>query len=383
MKLSKALLASAVALFASAAVSYADLVVNITGATAFRAAAHQAIYATLGGAGNVSYAFSRTDGTAAVNIATADRSIFVGTVAGLGTVTVRCSWSGSTAGIASVLNATTVQVPLTTTALAVGNAQLVGGVNGISGFEAVVPKYSFSDVAQAASNTPSPALNGTQVGVVPFMFLAQEGAPASFTNMTDQLFASLYGTGSTPLSLFTGNAADEGVLVLPTGRNTGSGTRVTILAETGYGFGTPVSQFQPTIAGGFVTALGNPSNNGYSSNSNVRTVLETPMSEDFGGEFLFAGYLTISDALQAITAGAAELTYNGVAYSEENVKNGSYSLWGYQWFYNADGLSADETTFLNTFVAEIPANLGTAGIPIPEMKVTRSGGDGGPIFTNL
>ncbi len=383
MKLSKTLLASAVALFAAASVSYADLVINITGATAFRAAAHTSIYAALGGAGNVSYAFSKDDGTAAVNIATADRSIFVGTVASLGTVTVRCSWSGSTAGIASVVNATTVQVPLTTTPLATGNADLEGGVNGISGFEAVVPKFSFSDVAQAASNTPTPALNGTQVGVVPFMFLAQNGAPVGFTNMTDQLMASLYSTGSTPLSMFTGSVADEGVLVLPTGRNTGSGTRVTILAETGYGFTNPVSQFQPTIVSDEVTALGIPGNNGYGSNSGVRIVLESTMSEDFEGAFLFAGYLTISDALQAIGNGSSELTYNGVAYSEENVKNGSYSLWGYQWLYNADGLTGDETTFRNTFVATIPANLGTAGIPIPEMKVTRSGGDGGAIGTNL
>jgi len=38
---------------------------------------------------------------------------------------------------------------------------------------------------------------------------------------------------------------------------------------------------------------------------------------------------------------------------------------------------------VTSFVAAIPANLGTAGIPIPDMKVTRQGGDGGPIFTNL
>lgn len=375
MNIRKSVLLGAVALFATVSSVIADVTINITGATAFRAAAHTSIIATLGGNGVVQYAYSTAAGAATANLATADRSIFVGSVEGLGTVTVRCSWSGSTAGIASVVNSTAVSVPVMSTTVS------IAGTNGIASFENVIPKFSFSDVAQAASNTPEPALNGTQVGVVPFMFLAQEGAPVGFTNMNDQLFAALYSTGAQPLSMFTGDSDDEQVEVIPTGRNTGSGTRVTILAETGYGFNTPVSQFQPTIVAGEVTALNAPGNNGYSSNSGVRTVLESTMSAALAPDYIFAGYLTISDAIQAIGNGAKELTYNGVAYSEENVKSGKYSLWGYQWLYNADGLTADETTVLGEFVAAIPANLGTAGIPIPQMRVIRSGGDGGQIFT--
>lgn len=381
MNIRKSVLLGAVALFATVSSVIADVTINITGATAFRAAAHTSIFATLGGEGNVQFAYSTAAGAAAANLASADRSIFVGQVPGItGTVTVRCSWSGSTAGIASVVNGTAVSVPVMSTTVS-GGSVATGGTNGGISFETVVPKFSFSDVAQAASNTPEPALNGTQVGVVPFMFLAQEGAPAGFTNMSDQLFAALYGTGAQPLSMFTSDSDDEQVEVLPTGRNTGSGTRVTILAETGYGFNTTVSQFQPTIVAGEVTALNAPSNNGYSSNSGVRTVLESTMSAALAPDYIFAGYLTISDAIQAIGNGAKELTYNGVAYSEENVKNGKYSLWGYQWLYNADGLDADETTFLGEFVATIPGNLGSAGIPIPQMRVIRSGGDGGQIFT--
>jgi hypothetical protein len=377
MNIRKSVLLGAAALFATVSSVIADVTINITGATAFRAAAHTSIIATLGGNGVVQYAYSTAAGAAATNLSSADRAIFVGPVAGLGTVTVRCSWSGSTAGIASVVTASPVSVPVLSTSIS------TAGVNGGISFENVVPKFSFSDVAQAASNNPTPALNGTQVGVVPFMFLAQEGAPLGITNMTDQLFAALYATGSAPLSTFTGSSADESKFVIPTGRNTGSGTRVTILAETGYGFTTPVNQFQPTITGSEVTAIGSASNNGYSSNSGVRAVLEVPMSASLTNSFLVVGYLTISDALQAITNGAKQLTYNGVPYSEENVKNGSYSLWGYQWLYSADGLTTDETTFLNAFIGLIPANLGTAGIPIPDMKVIRSGGDGGQISTLL
>ncbi len=390
MNIRKSVLVGAVAFFASVSAVFADVTINITGATAFRAAAHNSIIAALGGNGVVAYAFSTSAGgvvagaTTAAALSTADRAIFRGSIASLpalGVVTVRCSWSGSTGGIASVVTGTTVSVPLTTTTMT------TAGVNGGITFESVIPKFTFSDVAQAASNNPTPALNGTQVGVVPFMFLAQEGAPTGITNMTDQLFAALYSTGSTPLSTFTGSSADESITVVPTGRANTSGTRVTILSETGYGFGRAVNQFQPTISGGQVTVLGTTplgtyGNGGFSSNSGVRLVLEAPMSPGLSS-FLVVGYLTISDALQAVPNGAKSLTYNGVAYSEDNVKNGSYSLWGYQWFYDNGSLTSDEASFRDTFVATIPANLGTAGIPIPDMKVTRQGGDGGPVLTNL
>jgi len=382
MKLRSALLASAVALFASASLSYADLVVNITGATAFRSAANNSIIAALGGAGVTQYAYSTSTGAAATGISGADRAIFKGTMAGLGNVTVRASWSGSTGGIASVVTATPVSLMKLDTP--VSTTGINGGLTVAANFENAIAKFSFSDVAQAASNNPSPALNGTQVGVVPFMFVAQEGAPAGLTNMTDQLFAALYSTGATPLSTFTGNSADENLLVVPTGRANTSGTRVSILAETGYGFNTAVNQFMPTVVSGEVTALGSAGNGGFSSNSNVRAVLEAPMAASLASSRLVVSYLTISDAVAATTTGGAKaLTYNGVAYSENNVKNGQYSLWSYQWFYNADGLTTDETTFRDAFVALIPDNLGTAGIPIPQMKVTRSGGDGGQVLSNL
>ena len=78
--------------------------------------------------------------------------------------------------------------------------------------------------------------------------------------------------------------------------------------------------------------------------------------------------------------GAKALSYNGVTYSEDAVKNGAYSLWGYQWLYQAPSITASETTFKSVFLSTIPANLGSAAIPIPTMNVTRSGGDGGPIL---
>jgi len=83
--------------------------------------------------------------------------------------------------------------------------------------------------------------------------------------------------------------------------------------------------------------------------------------------------------------GAKALTYNGVAYSENNVKNGAYTLWGYQQFYGSVDITAAETTFFNAFVAGIQPNLDplATGIRTTEMNVTRDGGDGGIITPGI
>ena len=61
-------------------------VVNITGATAFRAAANTSIIALLGGAGTTEYTFDTTTGASA---GATNRAIYRGTVAGIpGTVIV-------------------------------------------------------------------------------------------------------------------------------------------------------------------------------------------------------------------------------------------------------------------------------------------------------
>ena len=54
------------------------------------------------------------------------------------------------------------------------------------------------------SQRPNAPLAGGPVGVVPFMFLAGEGAPAELKNMTDQLHSTLWSVGQLPISFFTG-----------------------------------------------------------------------------------------------------------------------------------------------------------------------------------
>ena len=106
---------------------------------------------------------------------------------------------------------------------------------------------------------------------------------------------------------------------------------------------------------------------------------------------MIISYLTLSDAV-AISdvngpgtgVGAKSLTYNGIPYSSDNVQNGSYTLWGYQNFYGPIGITVGEQSFFDTFVAEIPNALDPLanGITIPDMNVTRNGGDGGPVTPN-
>lgn len=361
----------------------ATRVFDITGATAFRASATTAIINLLGGV-NTKYAFTGTSGVSGTN-----RSIFKGTMAAFpgDEIIVRCSWSGSTEGIRAVADQDAATQFLN--AAEAQNATSTAGVNLTSPvFTTAIPQWSFSDVDRALSDRPNYSLNGGPVGVVPFMFLAGEGAPAGLTNMTDQLHEALWSTGQLQIATFTGDTNDA-TTVLATGRNNGSGTRATILSETRFGAFTNVVQWNATTQGtrtdafptGKLLALTNVGNSGYTSNSFVRDVL-TRRSDDItlNGDpvdALFVGYLTISDANLAIGEGAKALTYNGVAFSSENVKKGAYTLWGFQQFYRDTDATAAELTFDAAFRPNIPNALdGVNAIKLTEMSVVRGAGDG-------
>ena len=396
MKSKYAFLFSVLAIASATNASAITRVFNITGATAFRAAANSTIITMLGGSGVTKYAFTGTQGIAGTN-----RAIFEGTMPvqfPSDTIIVRCSWSGSTQGVLDLADANSIQFLDD-----VGNTLTTAGQRlGESGdptpvYENAEARWAFSDVDKLLSTRPNASLGGGPVGVVPFQFLAGESSPATITDMTDQMHKLLWSTGFGPASIMTGNAADNGKTVIATGRNNGSGTRALILAETGYGAFTSVVQYNCTFQGlrtdpfptGKLNAISAfPANGGHSSNSGVRDLL-TRSSASFtldGSpvDGFFVSYLTISDALLAAIEGARPLTYNGVAYSENAVKNGSYSLWGYQQLYRGSSPTSSENTFDTRLRALVPIELiaSSAGIPIPDMNVTRTGGDGGPIFPN-
>jgi hypothetical protein len=371
-------------------------IINLTGATAFRAASNNTLLQLLGGVGVTQYAFTGTQGLDGSN-----RAIFKGTIGSTHYI-VRTSWSGSTAGIRDLADASAIQF------LTVDNTMSTSGINlGATGqpaptFENAVARWAFSDVDKLLSTRPNAPLGGGPVGVVPFMFIMGEGG-SGMNNMTDQVHNALWSQGQLS-AVFLGG--DPDLTVLATGRNDGSGTRATILAETGYGAFTRLIQYNATFTGdrltgslGAVSEFDNEGNGGHGSNSGVRDLLTRDNSTmTFDGEevdAVFCSYLTISDALSATGyneatgewtpgdgEGAIPMTYNGVRYSEANVKNGAYTLWGYQQLYQGVSATSVENTFDAALRAAVPANMGTAGIPIPDMNVTRFGGDGGVVLPN-
>jgi hypothetical protein len=402
------LVASALLVGASLAnAANTNVVYNITGATAFRAAASNGIINLLGGAGVCEYAFS-----GATPVTSSTRSIFKGpavvtNVPNPGdtqTIIVRCSWSGSTAGLAVLdSQATTVQYLVTGTTMTTAGNYLGVSPAG-SNFELTNARFSFSDVDKNLSTVPNSGIQGAGAGVVPFMFIAGESAPASITNMTDQIHAALWSQGTVPASFITGNPADAGFTVYATGRNDGSGTRAAVLAETQYGAFTPVVQFNHGFSGDRLTGAltGTPTlyapggNGGGAGNINVRDLLTRPSNAShLGGNYAFVSYLTVSDAVAATgydqatglttlpSEGAKPMTYNGVRYSEQNVNNGSYSLWSFQQFYRAAVSTPAEDQFALDLIDAIqPVLTSATGLPVTGLNVERSGGDGGPIAPN-
>lgn len=392
MKINKFLVSAVLA--ATAALSArADVTIVLTGSTAFRAVINDAVKQILTGE-VIAY------DAAAANLNSANTAYFKGTIAsqpGLGNVTVKTAWSGSGTGVIALKansNVTVFADSVSSSATSGGAAVALSG-NTVS----ATATFALSDVRQTSTTAPaSPSLTGASVGVIPFRFLVSESITAlladgtnfPFSNITDQQIQALYSAGFAPLSYFTGNPNDAAVTVYPVGRDSGSGTRITVLAESGYGINNSVSQYQPTVSGGVITDLKSSTlgNGGYSSGGSIATVLGSTTSASLTDEgspadanAVFVGYVGLSDALTAISAGAKALTYNGGVYSADGVANGSYTLWATEQLYNKVAtLSSNESTFRTLLLSEIPNQLTSEvrGIPTSAMNVVRVS-DGGPV----
>jgi len=253
---------SAIALSTSA---YADVTVNITGATAFRSATLLAIKLKYDASANYKFAHNTGAGNLSTANPNASTVIFSGAFPGLtGTTTIRCNFTGSVEGIRAVLGVTDPTPPKYylssvlsgTPTSTVGNVSEFAGVAAtLSNTETATSDIAFSDVSIAS--TP---YNGSPIkpsspacGVIVFTMLANEGAKV--TNVTSQQFRALMSKGYQPLSTFTGIANDDPASATPSvnaryvfgsGRNDGSGTRTVYLGETGYGITNTVKQYVVT-----------------------------------------------------------------------------------------------------------------------------------------
>lgn len=421
----------ALALLGTSAIA-ADVEVRITGATAFRAGAMTALKASFDSGGSYTFAHNQTAG----GVTGADRATFKGSFPGVtGTTTVRVSWNGSVEGIRAVaLGGTFNPAFIQDAALAAPGTDAGEAINenALKTGDTLtqLAKFSFSDVRQTSTPVTTPVLNPAvpRVGVVVFSMVTNEGAPAAFDNVTQQQFKSLFKLGSLPLSIFTANPLDDpnrdagGTFVYAVGRNDGSGTRTSYMAETGLGITGLVNQYVATSSYGNIvetikrTAAGDAfrstvwgqdtdGNGGYFSGSAVRTdmartsastnVLEADGSDIHGApvKVLLLSFLSNPDARNAAQNGGKILKYNGYGSTSLQssstlsvadiaaVTEGQNSAWNFQNLYYSGSLLADEATVYNAIKAGIPATLAPSylnGIPLTLMNVSRPD-DGAPI----
>jgi len=378
MKIKNAMLAATCG-FALTTMTYAQepavgTIIDITGSSAFRTAVDATLVSLMGPTGRSAY-LSGTN----ITRSNAVRGIYKGQINSV-QYTIRTSWSGSGAGVVALADQANVSflVTGTTTTLSSGGGDAQAG----PATESVPAEFAFSDVAQAAAGRPNTAFGGGAVGVTPFVFVAGEGTPSGVTNMTDQQHNYIWNNGEAFARLLSGDNADAGHTLLPTGRSASSGTRILTLSETRFGRLATVIQNNSvgstaTTLTGETSSLGN---GGLADGGVVATLLgKTPNPGAANAPYSFISYLVVPDALAAEANGARILTYNGVAYSEANVQTGKYTLWGAQQMYRKVGASAGEIAFDAQLRTNIGANLGTAGIALNSMLVDRLGGDGGSI----
>jgi hypothetical protein len=213
-------------------------------------------------------------------------------------------------------------------------------------------------------------------------------SPAPFNNVTPQLLQALFLNGSLPLALFTGNPTDETVNVYATGRDPGSGTRLTAFAETGIGVNSSIVQYLPTISSGSVashvpwpagTFNGIPfstGNGGQTSGGNLVSSLTSTTSAING---YYVSYVSVNDAATAVASGAKELTYNGTAYSLDRIRNGQYPFWSYQFVTYRSSIPTAEKTVADALASQIITT--DSPVLLSSMRVGRTQ-DGGLITPN-
>jgi hypothetical protein len=449
MKLKTLTLTLAAAALALGSTGFAQTnIVNITGATAFRTATLDAIKNRFTNAGAVlKMAHDSSGSFNAANLA-----IFEGTFNGIpGTTIVRCSFNGSVEGIDALVNSPTADPSYlatntlsSVTAIAGGNNVGNGVSNVATPIETAQSHIAFSDVSRAATPFKNaslqPAGSASIAGVVTFTMVGNNSFPSnSVTSISAQNFRAMLANDGIAMSQVTGLTNDATNRVYATGRNDGSGTRTTYMAETGHGITTTVRQFivgsingattnitriYKVPAGGTnaaLTSAGNTGlsvsnastiwgqnlagNGGYASGSSLRSDLGRSSTNvviyDADGTVLrtnniaLVSWLSTSDARAARTnaLGAAILGYNGIrldglatngaisAADTNKIVRGAYTAWSFQQMYRRSDLTATNQppVFVYNQIKNVlnTANLQNTGIPISVMTVVTRPTDGG------
>ncbi len=397
---------------AAAGTASATVTIRISGSTAFRASTVTAIKAVMSG-GSPQYAWQSSSSFTGANY-----HIFKGTVAGIAdpNVIVKCSWSGSVAGIKSVTTNQLLTFLADATPTSTSPTTAANGANVAAGNLTAnegAPVICMTDNYQGSTKYTTPTLtDDTIVGVVPFKWVASFGAPASLTNVNFQSVKQFLAAGYISGSMVSGNPANAsdqvgGFYIYAAGRDPLSGTRVGAFAESDYGVKSEAVQFRPkTVASNIVSEIEitpadpandaiNPGDGGETSGGNLADKMRyttTNVVENsilgYTGKMVFITYLGLTDADRAIngtgsnttganSGGAKELTWNGVPYSQANVENGYYTFWNYEHIMVKSG-QPNAAALRALLVPQIQASPGASGIALSGMRVQRTD-DGGPI----
>jgi hypothetical protein len=425
MKLTKLMLTALAGCAVVSSVRAADVTLHLYGSTAYRRASFEAIGNLYnGGATNIEYATASailtTTTTGPTSPAFAASNILwqgtigVGSLAGKN-VNIYCNWSGSVSGIESVASdpAQTVTVFLPVPPDTTFTHHSSSTVD-------VAMGDCFQDVTPVNANVNGfDAVNEANVAVLEFIWGKGTGSPAGLTNIEPWTADSILTLGKIPMSQFTGNSSDVTNTIYVTGRNDDSGTRIITETDSHYNVGDPVIQYLTTANTYVYYGAGNNivpgDGDGAISGGTVASALgaaRTPpivITDQHGAKTTnsnayLIGYVAVTDAMGSATFTGGEgsntlstvsgsptvpvaqwLSYNGVPFSEAAIREGSYTMFGFEHCDFNNNASTTVQNFAADYRTKLAAEAGASYIPgtmqLGDMNITRQD-DGGPVTHN-
>lgn len=300
--------------------------------------------------------------------------------------TAAASTSGATT--ITVADATGVEVGMTVTSATAGFASGTK-VTAISGADLTLSVATTADIASGVS---------VSIGSNPI------------TKVNYQQLRALFSTSTgLPLSVFTGNSADT-AKVYGIGRDPDSGTRITLLAESGIGANSTVTHWQPHVSTTNTNAIDtmipwpissafgvtfDEGNGGYASGGDLAKIMRYSTSSVAvsGGTaapcyfISFAGTGDASTVIAASGVGAgpgkiltienADADGASLATLASDIAQGKNPMWSYEWCYH-NGLTGDKAQ-LYTDLTTLMAGSQNGLLGLADMKVQRLI-DGGTIL---
>ncbi len=423
MKLTKLILTALAGCAVVSSAGAATVTLHLYGSTAYRRASFNAI-GNLYGAGvtNITYdtgaalLHTTTEGPTSPAFASSNilwqGTITSGSLSGVN-VDIYCNWAGSVGGVTSVASDShpTFNVFIPTDG--------IFGHHSSSSVD-VAMADCFQDVTPVNANTPGfSALNENSVAVLEFIWAKGTGSPAGLTNIEPYTADSILALGHIPMSQFTGNTADVTNTIYTTGRSDDSGTRIITETDSHYNVGDAVIQYLTTT--NTYTWYGGGNNiipgdgDGAISGGTVANALKaarTPpitITDQHGAVSInnnayLVGYVAVTDAMGSATFNGGEgsntlatvtgtptvalsqwLSYNGVPFSEFAIREGTYSMFGFEHCDFRNDASTTVQNFAADYIGKLQAEAGASYIPgtmqLGDLNVTRAD-DGGPITHN-